>query len=388
MSRPASSSMHFVCRQCRHALEKASPPGRRQFSSTPARDSRALPVFKPTSSPELDTLLTTIRHKYFLPQYLNEAQRKLIRSDKLRSQLENDPVFATFGDEEIRLEHIDVTKDMPKRAAFLEAIRLISQGEKKDWQNLPGLLEGYHRSKATIDPAWLGRMITEARKAGQLNVLVQCLQQVERNGFSLGIPAVRDGILLGIRQTAAEAEWKHDAIVKALKRAGTVLGHMEHPEHCGSRKVTEQDPRAEPYVIAVPLELAAVDAVVNGQDHMTKIELYSSRLITALAQQRSALTETSHWQVPDDLPLNQTKAAAKALNRTIAKFTVVRQALKLAQQVRGKGWAEEESAYAAHLQKQIEQKLDAAVQEAKRIEEKGVRVRMPAVGAWLATKEA
>ena len=103
---------------------------------------------------------------------------------------------------------------------------------------------------------------------------------------------------------------------------------------------------------------------------------------------RRLQTETSHWQVPDDLPLNQTKAAAKALNRTIAKFTVVRQALKLAQQVRGKGWAEEESAYAAHLQKQIEQKLDAAVQEAKRIEEKGVRVRMPAVGAWLATKEA
>jgi hypothetical protein len=246
----------------------------------------ALPTFKPTSSEELDGLLSTIRMKYFLPQYLNEHQRKLIRSTKLKSQLENDPVYATLGDEEIRLEHIDVTKDMPPRTAFLEVIRLLQS--KEDWSNLPGLLEGYHRSKAKLDPQWLESMIKKAREDGAMNVVVQCLAQVEKNGFSLRTPSVREQILLGIRLNAKEAQWDIKK-TKSLRKAEEVLRHMEHPEHCGSRKVTEQDPRAEPYVIAVPLELAAHDAIKSGRNESGKVELYSTRLITALAQQKTAL---------------------------------------------------------------------------------------------------
>jgi hypothetical protein len=246
-------------------------------------------VFKPTSSPELDGLLSTIRTKYFLPQYLNNHQRKLIRSNKLRSQLENDPVYATLGDEEIRLEHIDVTKDMPPRTAFLEVIKLLQS--KQDWQNLPALLEGYHRSKAKLDPQWLGTMVKKARGAGAMNIVVQCLSQVEKNGFSLKIPAVREQILLGIRENAKEADWNETA-TKSFRKAEEVLRHMEHPDHCGTRKVTDEDPRAEPYVIAIPLELAAQDAIKNGADQSSKVELYSTRLIAALAQQKTALVSS------------------------------------------------------------------------------------------------
>ena len=371
-------------------------------------DLGALPVFKPTSSPELDTLLTTIRHKYFLPQYLNEAQRKLIRSTKMRSQLENDPVMATLGEEEIRLEHLDVTKDMPPKRAFLDAIKMISEsGDKKAWQNLPGLLEGYYRSHVRLDPAWLSQTIERARIDGALSTVVQCLQQVEQNGFSLSIPAVREGILLAIRQTAREAAWTHIDTVKALKRAEGVIGQMEHPEHCGSRKVTEQDPRAEPYVVAVPLELAARDVLVNGKDHTTKIEVYSTRLITALAQQKSALvcainvrsrihfaeanwisqTETASWQIPGGLTPLKTTQAFQTLDRNIAKFIPVHGALKLAQQVRGTMWPEDERAFAAHLQKQIEQKLNSAVSEAGKRADMGITVEMPAVEEWETTRD-
>jgi len=181
---------------------------------------------------------------------------------------------------------------MPSRGAFLEAIRLMEEGNKQDWQNLPGLLEGYHRSKVRLDPVWLGRMIAGAREADALSIVVQCLQQVEKNGFSLSIPAVREGLLLAIRRTAreAETEWDAEETAKALKRAEVVLGHMEHPEHCGSRKVTDQDPRADPYVIAVPCELAARLALDGArQDVLAKVELYSTRLISALAQQKTAL---------------------------------------------------------------------------------------------------
>jgi len=53
----------------------------------------------------------------------------------------------------------------------------------------------------------------------------------------------------------------------------------------------------------------------------------------------------------------------EAHDRLIAKFIPVRNALKLALQIRGNNWPEEERAFAAHLQQQIEQKLDLAVEE-------------------------
>jgi hypothetical protein len=180
-----------------------------------------------------------------------------------------------------------VTKDIPSKSAFLEVIGLLSGGETKDWQNLPGLLEGYHRSKVQLAPQWLSLAIKKAREAGALSTIVQCLQQVEKNGFSLSIPEVREGVLLGLRSEAKESGWVHGA--KRLQSVEAVLSCMEHPDHCGSRKVTDNDPRAEPFVIAVPLELAAQDVLVNGKEGTDKVETYSTRLITALAQQKSEL---------------------------------------------------------------------------------------------------
>jgi hypothetical protein len=367
--------------------------------------SGALPVFQPTASPELDTLLTTIRSKYFLPQYLNDAQRKLIRSNKLRSQLENDPIYATLGDEEIRLEHIDVTREMPPRSSFLEVIRLLGT-EKKDWQNLPGLLEGYHRSKVRLDNKWLAVAIEKAREAGALSVVMQCLQQVESNGFSLGIPEVREGVLLGLRREAKEAGWDVEG-TKSLKRVEAVLRHMEHKAHCGSRRVTETDPRAEPFVIAVPLELAAQEVLKNGNvELMSKVEIYSTRLITAIAQQKSewvcshspftsnhwipkltcilVQNDAASWQMPTSLTKPfEIRQAQRTLERTVAKFIPVYNALKLAQQVRGESWPEEERAFAAHLQNQIEQKLNLAVAESDKVAQ-STRAPMPGIEEWKA----
>jgi hypothetical protein len=195
----------------------------------------------------------------------------------------------------VRLEHLDVTKEMPPRRAFLDVIELMKG--KSDWSNLPGLLEGYHNSKVKLSEWWLRIMIEKAREQGAMSVVVKCLEQVERNGFSLGMPAVREGVLLGLRQIAKEAEWDVDK-TKTLKRAEIVIRHMEHPDHCGSRKVTEQDPRAEPYVIAVPLELAVWHTMKTAVDH-GKVELYSTRLISALAQQKSALVCTIPTPSPE-----------------------------------------------------------------------------------------
>jgi hypothetical protein len=65
--------------------------------------------------------------------------------------------------------------------------------------------------------------------------------------------------------------WKN-TVKKSLKSAESVISQMEHAEHCGSRRVTNQDPRAEPYFMAVPLELAAYDVIKNGSDLAGKVE--------------------------------------------------------------------------------------------------------------------
>lgn len=76
------------------------------------------------------------------------------------------------------------------------------------------------------------------------------------------------------------------------------------------------------------------------------------------------------------------KQALESLDRNVSKFIPVRNALKLAQQVRGQSWPEDERAFAAHLQKQIEQILDLAVAEAGKLAGSDVKVAMPAVEEW------
>jgi hypothetical protein len=251
--------------------------------------SAAIPNFKPTSSPELDALLVNIRSKVFVPSYLNKNQLKLVRQTKSKSQLENDPVYATFGDEEIRLSHLDVTKDQPKKKVFLEYLDLAK--EPKDWQNLPALLEGWHHARPNMPAHFYSKTIRQANQAGMLPIIIQCLWQVESNGFTLSEPAIRHAIFLSIRINAKDSDWDKNVTEKSLKQIQTVLELMEKPEHCGSRIVSDSDPRAEPVAIGVPLELAARRAKTQfgGKDEDGLVATYANRLITALGQQKSAL---------------------------------------------------------------------------------------------------
>jgi len=286
----------------------------------------------------------------------------------MKSQLENDPVFASFGDEKIRLEHLDVTKDVPRKSAFVQAIKLAKS--YKDWENIPGLLEGYYRSKAKLQSNWLEKMIVLANEHGAMSVVIQALARVETNGFTLSIPIVRERILLEIRNNAKESKWSKKVTEKSSKYVDVVLNHMEHPKHCGSRVVTDQDPRAEPYVVAIPLELAAVQAqkFYDGEDKYGKVEMYSTRLLAALAQQKTQLSGNEAWQVPRDAvkPV-QLKDSVASIDWLVTKFIPVRNALKLSLAVRGETWPEEERAFAVYLQKQIEEKLDLAEAEISKL---------------------
>lgn len=81
---------------------------------------------------------------------------------------------------------------------------------------------------------------------------------------------------------------------------------------------------------------------------------------------------------------------AIAFDSLVGQFIAVRNALKLTQEIRGSSWADEESAFAAHLQKQIEQKLDGAVAESSKLARCGelVEVETPHVESWSSEKSS
>jgi hypothetical protein len=274
----------------------------------------------------------------------------------MKSQLENEPVFATIGDEEVRLEHIDITTDIPPQKTFLRVLDLTK--ESQDWKNLPPLLEGLARVKG-LPAQYQQRFITAAAEADMISVVLNCLRQAEYNGFSLKTPVVRLSMFHAIRKSAREADWEEEATQKCLKQVQQVLDMMEDPAHCGQRVVTPDDPRAQPYVIAIPLEIAAMRAKshLNGVDEGDLVAAYTTRLLSALEQpgndlvrlpltsRKPSLTHVQvndeHWQLPDTSNLTGRKGQgapvriSTKLDKLLQEFLPVRSALDLAQEVLG-----------------------------------------------------
>jgi sugar phosphate isomerase/epimerase len=89
------------------------------------------------------------------------------------------------------------------------------------------------------------------------------------------------------------------------------------------------------------------------------------------------------WQVSKDLTKPfEIKQALESLDLLVSKFIPVRNALKLAQQARKDSWPENERSFAIHLQKQIEQKLNVAANEAGNFAATDIKVSTPAIDEW------
>jgi hypothetical protein len=273
------------------------------------------------------------------------------------SQLENEPVYATIGDEEIRLEHIELTTDVPPQATFLRVLDLTQTPQ--DWNNILPLLEGLHHSKP-LPGNYQQRFIFAATEAGRISLLLQCLKQAESNGFSLASPVVRLNMFHAIRKTAKDAEWAEEPTQKCLKQAQQVVDLMEEPAHCGGKRVTLNDPRSQPYIIATPLEIAAVRVKnhLGGVDENGLVAKYTTRLLAALEQPGNDLVRApldsannttyhfgqaneEYWAEPDVSELTGRRAKGAPitisthLNKLSMEYLPVRSALVLARDVLG-----------------------------------------------------
>lgn len=194
--------------------------------------------------------------------------------------LKSEAIYAEIGDEKIQLRHIDKLRDMPNiRGSITRMLDLM--GESGDWSNLPACLEGLQTAKTRLSNAILEKIARKANQAGRCDVVMDCIRRVGKTNYVLKNRDVVREVMLGAHLRAQQAGWEEVPTEKALAQAEQVVELLEDPAHSGGSKVGKMDPRAQPDIIGIVLELAAVRASrhLSGKDEDGKALAYAERLI-------------------------------------------------------------------------------------------------------------
>ncbi|KJR85706.1 uncharacterized protein SPSK_09434 [Sporothrix schenckii 1099-18] len=260
-------------------------------------------TFRPSSSPELDDVLDKIRSKIILLSYLTADQRRRIFSPHHVQKLRNDPIPLDVNGEIVQFSHMDLFNDIPNaRAATIDAVGRMTT--RADFQNLPRLLEGLHRSSRRLRQADYARI---ARRAGERQCIIAVIEsaaQVQRTGFRLESSEVVAEILTHVQMKAVDSNWDEAETRQALRWAEQVIDLLQRPDH-GRRPPRQQTHRGsfsdnssaataplpppptypldrDPQVLAARLHLAAVVAdkfAPGGADTDGKVSRYATELV-------------------------------------------------------------------------------------------------------------
>ncbi|KAF1346169.1 hypothetical protein BDV97DRAFT_401524 [Delphinella strobiligena] len=282
--------MADICRSCALRAQRCATSAvkqqfqRRTFTASSTHQKRVgPPVFAETSNPELDDVISSLRNNHFIPAYLNKRQRHLIFGDKYKTELENTPAYATLGDEEVELKHIDRRNDIPARKPLVKKALSLMQGHD-DWRQLPGLLEGLHKSNSRPDLDFQEKIVRKAIQADQLGVVVICLNRSDLTGLTLKNEGILNLVIWGLHEYAQSAAWEEARVRKAIRYADEIAQMLEAEEHGTGRKIAQNDPRTRPSTIGVYLELAAVAAqkYQGGKDVDGSVRRYAERLMACI----------------------------------------------------------------------------------------------------------
>lgn len=293
--------MTSICTRCALRLRRAAERGNqhltttRAFSSTTGRKA-GIPTFHESSNPELSEILASMRSEYFVPAWLNSAERKLIYKTKYKQLLEENPQTVEIGGEKIDLEWVDRAKDIPDRKkSVLKAIKLMARGEPREWNNLPALLTGLKKCKATPGKDQMEHIIRLANASGRFGILLQCLHQAHNTGMTMKRREVLNGMILGLHHTAQSNDWSKEGTEKAIREANEIALQLESEEHSSGRVLEPSDARRKPELLGLFLELASVHAwkFQDGKDADGKVRAYAERLLYNLDGAEQVCTSSS-----------------------------------------------------------------------------------------------
>ncbi|KAL8790144.1 MAG: hypothetical protein Q9195_006524 [Heterodermia aff. obscurata] len=296
-----------------------NPSSPTQLIST--RPPGALPVFTPTSSPELDNLLSTFRSTVFLPSHLISAQRTLLYRPKNHPLLTNpdEPATVKLGNEVLPLQPLNHLRDEPAtRSTFARILALMTEG--RDWANLPGFLEGLVVAKRRLKSQQLEKMVRRANMCGRQGVVLVCLQRVERTGVGLWDGEVVRECMRGAVMRAQEGGWAQEAVEGGWKLARAYWELMWMKTHT---KAGGANGRMMPDVMGVMVLMSAarvVKAKESTEERMAELETFVQRLL-GLWGTVDFGDEASSWH---------------EANRKLLNWAPVLRGMQLAQKVLGK----------------------------------------------------
>ncbi|KAK0122873.1 hypothetical protein ONS96_009899 [Cadophora gregata f. sp. sojae] len=240
----------------------------------------AIPTFTEVSSPELQDLFTQLRERVFLPAHITQQQRDLIFKGKNKKALEVEPVTAVVAGEEFTLKPLDPLADVPSRYKSLNKALYLMQ-DKRDWNNLPNLLQGLKTVKFKLREDERLGLLRKIAKAGRQDVLLECLRRADETGFTLKSPSFVVQVFFWMQQKAYQSDWDAEETKKALQWAEMVKDMMAEPKH---QPAAGSDPLPDLHEVhGILLELAAVRASSHqdGKDADGKVEKYASDLLAS-----------------------------------------------------------------------------------------------------------
>lgn len=296
MAQHGPSTALRLCRACRYQIQKSTSSSTRSFSSTTSSKA-SLPAFQPTSSEELNTLLSTLRTKVFVPEVVNSTQRKLIYKPARQSILLGDPGvnFTTKEGEEIKLEPLNI-HNRPKKKQTLYRILALMQ-ENESWENLPALLQGLQASNQNpVKLAWWKKMVRKAGEAGRIDIIIRCAEMGDRTGLWFTQPEVVEEVVASLHNDAVAAQWTGEQFDTVIKDAEKMVRVLEGTTSAKKLKDGEKDYRKSPEVAGLLLELYSARAI-NEYENKDK-----GRLVLQHAQRLDALWDNGNYSIDKENP--------------------------------------------------------------------------------------
>ncbi|KAI1861052.1 hypothetical protein JX265_009671 [Neoarthrinium moseri] len=239
----------------------------RSFSSTAQRNATQITHFKPASSPELDALLSTIRHQIIMPAYLTETQRKRLYSSRWEKRLAQDPIVMEVDGEVFRFRHLEPFKGgmVNTRKSIGQAVSQFSTDA--DWENLRPLLEGVHNAGRRLSDTFLVKLVRIVGEKGHADDLIECARGARRTGFRLDRPEKVNELLHYVQLKAVDAAWARPQTEQALRRAELVIELLQSDAHAPAEDAIVEGSlplHRDPQVLMAPLHLAAALVVKGG----------------------------------------------------------------------------------------------------------------------------
>ncbi|KAK6949988.1 hypothetical protein Daesc_008311 [Daldinia eschscholtzii] len=240
----------------------------RWYARPKVRYKPSIAQFTPTSSPELDKLLDTIRHKIILPAYLPTDQRKKMFSPKYEKKLQSDPIIIEIDGEVFKFRYQNPFKDIPQtRRSVVNAVSRFEAPE--DFANLRPLIEGVAYAQRHFDPSFYCKILRVLGAKGRIFDVIELARGVARSGFRLDSSEKVNEVLHWVQMKAVDADWDPAETAQAFRWAEMVLELMQEENHLPKRHKNEYLLKGElplhrdPMVLLAPLHLAA--ALVSKQ---------------------------------------------------------------------------------------------------------------------------